>query len=608
MPDLPDADCLLVVPPLANLQWPSLGVHQLQACAREAGFEVGVVYMNLQFAARVGPQEYSRLANAPVDWQLGDRLFARAAFGAPPLGYSTERFMAQVEQLNRDVECIYPLADLLRYEACAGPLADSLATAIAERAIPVVGASTTFEQTAASIALLSRVKALRPETCTILGGANCEGEMAEGIRSLTDAVDHVFSGEGEHSFVRFLQDRRDGRHPGPAILHGAPCHDLNALPTPRFREYFDQVLRLFPELDPSALWVIYEASRGCWWGQEHRCTFCGLNGLDVGFREKSADRVVAQLTEILAAAPTRHVCMTDNVMPRRYHDDLLPRLPAEVGRFHVSWEQRSNLTLRQVKRLWDAGARMTPVGIEALDSDLLRVMRKGVLARQNIALLRYAISLGMYIDWNLLWGFPGDDADSYRRTLELLPKVRHLWPPHFGPMAVDRFSPYLEDPEAFGITELAPADVYAEVFPPWTDLRRLAYHFQGTYPSGSRDAPNLIAELGREVERWREAWSSPPQPTLAVNRAGPGHYVLVDTRGLGTPPTVYLSEAQARAVLVGGPGDRVSLGEWATRSGYAVDLDGWCVPLAVAPYSLLSELEQRRPDRGEPGPMVVGLE
>ena len=33
-PPLPDADCLLIVPPLAHLTWPALGVHQLQACAR----------------------------------------------------------------------------------------------------------------------------------------------------------------------------------------------------------------------------------------------------------------------------------------------------------------------------------------------------------------------------------------------------------------------------------------------------------------------------------------------------------------------------------------------------------------------------------------------
>jgi ribosomal peptide maturation radical SAM protein 1 len=607
--DIPEADCLLVVPPLAHLYWPSLAVHQLQACAREAGFEVVVLYMNVLFGALVGPREYLQLASAPTDWLLGDRLFARAAFGAPPLGYATERFLAQVEEYNSNEvgDARYPIADLFRYEEHIGALVDSVAGVIADRAIPVVGASTTFDQTAASVALLSRVKALRPEICTILGGANCEGEMADGIRSLSDAIDHVFSGESEQTFVRFLRARRGGGPPGPAILRGTPCRDLDALPTPGFREYFDQVRRTLPDIGDTSLWVSYETSRGCWWGQKHHCTFCGLNGLGMGFREKSADRVVAQLTEILADCPTRHVCMTDNTMPWRYHETLLPRIPAEIGDVHVFYEQKSNLTLTQMKRMWDAGAMTIQAGIEALDSDLLRLMRKGVLARQNISLLRYASSLGMRVEWNLLWGFPGDDAESYRRTLELLPKLRHLWPPPFVPMFLDRFSPYFDDPEGFGITELAPLDSYTEVFPPRTDLRRLAYHFWGTYPSGSKAAQTLMEELKREVSRWRDAWTGHSRPTLSVNRAGPGRYVLVDTRGLETPPTLYLNEAQARAVLVGTPKPWGKAGEWAMLNGYAVHLDGWCVPLAVAPYPLLNEFEEQGSGRGELPLTVVSL-
>ncbi|MBW2256893.1 MAG: hypothetical protein JRI25_20185, partial [Deltaproteobacteria bacterium] len=296
---------------------------------------------------------------------LGDRLFARAAFGAPPLGYATERFLAQVEEHNSNEggDARYPIADLYRYEEYVGALVDAVAGVIADRAIPVVGASTTFDQTAASVALLSRVKALRPEVCTILGGANCEGKMADGIRSVTDAVDHVFSGESEQTFVRFLRDLREGGPPSPAILHGTSCRDLDALPTPRFREYFDQVRRTLPDIGDASLWVSYETSRGCWWGQKHHCTFCGLNGDAMGFREKSADRVVAQLVEILADSPTRQVCMTDNIMPWRYHDTLLPRIPAEIGDVHVFYEQKTNLTLTQVKRLWDAGAKTIQPGI-----------------------------------------------------------------------------------------------------------------------------------------------------------------------------------------------------------------------------------------------------
>jgi hypothetical protein len=110
-----------------------------------------------------------------------------------------------------------------------------------------------------------------------------------------------------------------------------------------------------------------------------------------------------------------------------------------------------------------------------------------------------------------------------------------------------------------------------------------------------------MSELNREVQRWHETWEGDPRerPALTVNRVAPGRYVLVDTRDLGTPPTLYLDAHQAHAVLVGGPRDKVPRADWAIRSRYAVDLDGWCTPLAIAPHPLLAEFEARsRPDTG----------
>ena len=34
-----------------------------------------------------------------------------------------------------------------------------------------------------------------------------------------------------------------------------------------------------------------EGSRGCWWGQKHPCSFCGLNGRKNVYRYKSAGRL-----------------------------------------------------------------------------------------------------------------------------------------------------------------------------------------------------------------------------------------------------------------------------------------------------------------------------
>ncbi|MBW2253728.1 MAG: RiPP maturation radical SAM C-methyltransferase [Deltaproteobacteria bacterium] len=618
---LPEADCLLVVPPAARLNWPSLGVHQLQACAREAGFEVAILYLNVLYGALVGAKPYEAISIAPTDWLLGERLFARVAFGAPPLGFASDRFLAVVAAANEvwtgtvtqerpsehtheeEGEPRILREDLLAWEAHAFALVEWVAPRIAERHYPVVGATSHFDQTAASLAVLSRVKALQPQTRLIMGGANCEAEMAMGIHSLSSDLDHVFSGESEETFVRFLRDVRAGRDPGPPIIQGAPCTDLDALPTPRFEEYFAQVGSQ-PALADSELWVEYETSRGCWWGQKHHCTFCGFNALGMDFREKSADRVLEQLGEILASAPTRRIQMTDNIMPYRFHQTLIPRIPQEIGEVRIWYEMKANLSLSQVKNLGDTGEMTIQAGIEALDTELTRLTRKGILARQNVALLRYARIVGMKVQWNLLWGLPGDTEQPYRRTLDLLPKLRHLGPPYMlTHLILDRYSPYQLEPDTFGITDLQPLDCYADAFPSHADLERLAYHFQGTYQSGSHDALPLMAAINQEIERWHLAWRGDPRkwPTLMVSRAGPGRYVLVDTRGLGKAPTLYLNDAQARAVLVGGPRERVGAAEWAIENTYAADLDGWCAPLAVAPYALLTDFEARSADAVEAG-------
>ena len=61
---LNDVDLVLVVPPLAHLTWPALGVHLLQAIARERGVRTRVVYLSVLLARRIGALHYAALANA----------------------------------------------------------------------------------------------------------------------------------------------------------------------------------------------------------------------------------------------------------------------------------------------------------------------------------------------------------------------------------------------------------------------------------------------------------------------------------------------------------------------------------------------------------------
>src|SRR5215207_277642 len=79
-------DTLIIVPPFFELRYPSLGAHVLQACAGAAGFRVRVFYANLLFASHIGLTRYTTLAQAPLSAFLGERVFARAAYGVSPLG------------------------------------------------------------------------------------------------------------------------------------------------------------------------------------------------------------------------------------------------------------------------------------------------------------------------------------------------------------------------------------------------------------------------------------------------------------------------------------------------------------------------------------------
>lgn len=596
---------LLVVPPLGGLDRPGLGIHLLQALGRRAGHEVRVLYANLLYAAAIGERQYANFGHFPGSWLLGERVFARAAYGVPPLGRDRggsilEEVAAYLRARGNPAATAASMREvLLDLEAAAHAWVDVALARVLEAEPDVVGCGSTFEQTAASVALLAAVKAARPAVTTIMGGANCEAEMATGIAAVAPGVDHVFSGESEASFLEFLARRARGE-PSPRVIAGTPCRDLDALPTPDFGEYYAQLGELLPGSETLArgpLYLPYETSRGCWWGATRHCTFCGLNGEGMGFRKKSPARVLDDLEVLMARHPTNQVAVTDNIMPHEFFDDLLPALAARLPGLEIGFEQKSNLSLEKVRRLAAAGVTEVQPGIEALSTGLLRLMRKGVTGSQNLAALRYARALGVNMHWNLLVAFPRDELAFYTETLALLPHLRHLRPPSVVPVVISRFSPYFDDPGAHGVSDLRPMPAYADVLPEGAPAAAVAYHFTATYPSESLDPANrpVMEALAAEVMAWKRAWAASPGAPPVLHVAGaPGDeaFELVDTRA-GGEVRRPLDRDQARTLLVRRPTRRVPREDmaWALAPGWVVELDASWVPLATASPHLLAAFE-----------------
>ncbi len=597
-----EMDALLIVPPFADIFRPSIGVHLLQAAAERAGLRVRVLYANLLFAVLSGDEFYDAICYGKYGRMWGERLFSAAAFGLPPLGLEPEKLREQIASPDPSRRGkVVTFEDLAALERQVGPYCDALGERLAGPRFRVAGATTTFQQTAASAALLAQVKRFKPDTITVIGGANCEGEMARGIVSLGAPIDYIFSGECESAFPKFLRRVVAGEPlPSERIVQGEACFDMDALPEPAFDEYFAQLTNAFPswQEDKKDVWLPYESSRGCWWGARHHCTFCGLNGETMAFREKSPERVIAGTRRLLERYPTRLLAMIDNIIPYSYFRTVLPRMAKDFPPVQMFYETKSNLTLEHVELLRRAGVDRVQPGIEALSSSLLRRMKKGVLARQNLALLRYGRAADLGITWNLLYEFPGDQREDYDETLALISLIHHLTPPTgIYAVSIDRFSPYFNEPASYGVSNLRPAAGYLWSFPPSTDFKSLAYHFSGDYACAHASHPELHGLLERAYHDWRDSWKvGSAAPALSLTRGGDGYYTLMDTRGLdGTDMFQFLDEDEARTILIGGPLDRQPLADWAIERKLAVALDGWCVPLAVTDVETWRRFEARIP-------------
>lgn len=364
-------------------------------------------------------------------------------------------------------------------------------------------------------------------------------------------VDAVVSGEAEIAFpslVRRLLDNQplvdiEGvftRAQLPMVSDLGTTQrvaHMDELPCPDYDDFFAQATQC-DGLD-DCLQVLFETSRGCWWGDKQHCTFCGLNGATMAFRSKTANRALEELRALAIRYPSRPVQVVDNILDMRYFRDFIPALANERLDVELFYEVKANLRKDQLTALAAAGILRIQPGIESLSTPVLKLMRKGITAIQNVQLLKWCKELGIRPAWNLLWGFPGESPSDYHEMAQLLPLLAHLPPPTAAsPLRLDRFSPLFENQEAAGITAAGPVPAYGHIYSDLdaTTQRNLAYYFGYSYIR-----PQAVAQytegLVEQVDLWRSGYDA---TDLVSNWVG-DRMVIWDLRDTSESPITVLS-------------------------------------------------------------------
>jgi ribosomal peptide maturation radical SAM protein 1 len=553
----------LVNMPFHSTRYPSIALGLLHAGLMELGYHVRTANIALQFAARLGWEEYEIIASDR--WRFaGEWMFARAAFGedAPNgerwLGDGTDADLL-CGALDRDTNWLLEVR-----EQVAPSFIDECLGLLPWREYDVVGFGSMFQQNCAALALARRLKELCPALITVFGGANLEGEMGIELVRAMPMVDYAVIGEGDEVLPALLErleaDEQEVDLPGVArrgvggdVVYSSAVQqvrDLDTLPDPNYDDYFAAVetTAMPGVVRDEAVYLPYESTRGCWWGLKHHCTFCGIANLDTSYRRKSPVRVLAGIDGLVRRYGLYNLLCVDSIMDMRYVNEVFEPLAAQRKDYHFFAEVKANLTREQLRTLRRAGVTALQPGIESMSTRLLQLMRKGVTGIQNVRLLKWCEYYGIRPAWNILTGFPGETAEDYARQLDVLRLIPHLQPPgSCGPIKLNRFSPFFDAPQAWGITDVRPDPAYAHIYPAHVDLDRVAYEFDHAAPTALPIEAHQ--ELAAYVRWWHQARLSPQRPYLHFLR-GAGQMTVTDGRDPEAPIVRHFGELQARVYEV----------------------------------------------------------
>jgi ribosomal peptide maturation radical SAM protein 1 len=495
---------LLVCPPFQHLGFSSLAIARLATFLREKGVLCAEAYLHFDLARVLGTDRYRAAMDAELAAEL---LFAEGLHGEIGDAALRDRLDALFGPRQERIGILRELS------------ARALERVSREKP-DVVGLTTSGNQLMAALFLGRAIKQGAPDIAIVLGGSSCTEPMGERILEGYPDVDFVVSGDGDYPLLSLGR----GENPPGRLIHDPRAVDLETLPTPDYDRYLGEAAEIDEKFD---LQLAFESSRGCWWGQKHQCTFCGLNGEAMPYQGKSSDRVFAEI-QALWARYGHKLFATDTILSIDHLKHVMPRLAEIEKRPGVFYEVKPNMTEADVAVLARANVWAMQPGIESLSTRLLGLLNKGVTAIQNLALLKWCRERGIRATWNLLIAIPGEEALDYYAQIALFAKIPHFQPPkRLNPIRIDRFSPYFNDYAAHGWSSLEPRAEYRAMHPHLSAaaVRDIAYHFDGI---GGVSADEYFGALDTAFQDWHRRFKAfeglflDPSQGLVRNAGGKG--------------------------------------------------------------------------------------
>jgi hypothetical protein len=214
-------------------------------------------------------------------------------------------------------------------------------------------------------------------------------------------------------------------------------------------------------------------------------------------------------------------------------------------------EIRATTPLSELQLMRAAGMRRVQVGIEALSTRLLRKLRKGTTAIQNLEIMKHCEALGIVNLSNLILQFPGSDDHDVAESLHAMEFAGPFRPPKPVDFWLGLGSPAWRHAEVHGLRQVGNHPHWARIFPRRI-FRRLPFMIQ-TGRGGAGRQRRLWQPVRDRLRSWTETYENlhrrtPDEPILAY-RDGGDFMIIRERRPTGDAVTHRLEGSSRRIYL-----------------------------------------------------------
>ena len=275
------------------------------------------------------------------------------------------------------------------------------------------------------------LKEVRPDLTILLGGQHLTIQRQQAFHK---CFDYAYCGECENQFVPLLDcieknkplDEIKGLYyrddKGEVLYTGENTYirDLDSLPFPA-RDLLPQHKYKIGTLEGRKNFTSILTMRGCPW----HCIFCASDKLNTTLVSKrSPDDVIEEIKQVVNEYGIRHFLFMDDVLTLYFKDHLkiiCEKLIEENIKITFEGSTRANLIKEdQVKLMVEAGLIRLSFGLETVDSEMRKTMKKQVPLKYYSNANRILNKYNVEATNSVMLGLPCETRETIQKTLDYL--------------------------------------------------------------------------------------------------------------------------------------------------------------------------------------------